>query len=357
MGEKRENWVRIGIGATVLLAAALLVWHVRDVVTLVLLALVLAYVLRPLVVRIGEVKIPLRESRRPLSRGIATGVVAVLLMLVLWGIFSLSAPSLGRQIDEVQARWPRSRDALLKLASEADQYYRERLPASLRPTVDSWVKGTGEVLTATAKKGLDATVHGVGFVIEMLLVPILAFYFLADGPGIRKQALFFVPRRYLPETERLLDRADDVFERYIKGQIVLCVIAFVVVTLGLWALRVDFYLLLGIVAGLTRAVPIIGPIVGGIPIIAVVLTTKSATLALWVVALFSLMHFLESKFLMPAVLGHQLDLHPVLIIVALLVGAEMGGLLGLFMAAPVLAVIKTLVAERRRGEPSTAGRD
>jgi predicted PurR-regulated permease PerM len=61
------------------------------------------------------------------------------------------------------------------------------------------------------------------------------------------------------------------------------------------------------------------------------------------------MHLLESKLLMPAVLGRQLDLHPVLIIVALLVGAQMGGLLGVFLAAPVLAVIKVLIAERRRG--------
>jgi len=352
MEQKRENWVRVSIGVVALLAAALLVWHVRDVITIVLLALVLAYVLRPLVGAICEARLPRRGGR--ISRGMATGVVAVLLVVVLWAIFSLSAPSLNRQIDEVQARWPRFRNALVKLASEADQYYRERLPASLRPTVDSWVKGAGDVLTATATKGLGATVHGVGFVIEMLLVPILAFYFLGDGPGIRKQALFFVPRRYLARTERLLDQADDVFERYIKGQVILCLIAFVVVTLGLWALRVDFYLLLGIIAGLTRAVPIIGPIVGAIPIVVVVLTTKSFALALWVVVLFSLMHFLESKFLMPAILGHQLDLHPVLIIVALLLGAQMGGLLGLFLAAPVLAVVKTLVAEQRQGEPSVA---
>jgi len=350
MEQKRENWIRVSIGVVALLAAALLVWHVRDVITIVLLALVLAYVLRPVVGAICEARLP-RRGRR-ISRGMATGVVAVLLVVVLWGIFSLSAPSLNRQIDELQARWPRFRNALVKLASEADQYYRERLPASLRPTVDSWVKGAGDVFTATATKGLGATVHGVGFVIEMLLVPILAFYFLGDGPGIRKQTLFFVPRRYLARTERLLDQADDVFERYIKGQVILCLIAFAVVTLGLWALRVDFYLLLGIIAGLTRAVPIIGPIVGAIPIIVVVLTTKSFALALWVVALFSLMHFLESKFLMPAILGRQLDLHPVLIIVALLLGAQMGGLLGLFLAAPVLAVVKTLVAEQREGEPS-----
>jgi len=76
--------------------------------------------------------------------------------------------------------------------------------------------------------------------------------------------------------------------------------------------------------------------------------TKTGGVTLWVLALFSLMHLLESKLLMPAIIGQQLDLHPVLIIVALLVGAQMGGLLGVFLAAPVLAAIKTLIAHQRR---------
>jgi predicted PurR-regulated permease PerM len=235
----------------------------------------------------------------------------------------------------------------VQLYSDAERYYRERLPPSLRPAVDSWTGTGAELLTNTAKKGVGVTFHSVGLVIELFLVPILAFYFLADGPGIRRQTLFFVPRRYLARAETTLDRADDVFQRYIKGQVILCVIAFAVVTLGLWAIDVDFYLLLGLIAGLTRAVPIIGPIVGAIPILIVVLLTRSLTISLWVLVLFSVMHFLESKFLMPAVLGQQLDLHPVLIIVALLIGAQMGGLLGVFLAAPVLAVMKVLVAQRR----------
>jgi len=265
----------------------------------------------------------------------------------MWGIGKLSAPSLTRQIADLQAGWPGLRDSLLEVVSDADRYYRERLPASLRPSVDSWTKNAGEFLTRTATKGLGMTMHGVGLIIELLLVPILAFYFLADGPAIRRQALFFVPRRYLSPTEQTLDQADDIFQRYIKGQVILCVIAFAAVSLGLWAIAVEWYLLLGLVAGLTRAVPIIGPVVGAVPIMIVVLVTKPLGVGLWVLVLFSVMHFLESKFLMPAVLGQQLDLHPVLIIVALLIGAQVGGLLGVFLASPVLAVVKVLVAQRR----------
>jgi predicted PurR-regulated permease PerM len=354
MVNPRENWLRIATSAALLSAAVLLVWRVRAVIAVVLLAVVCSYVLRPVVQAISDFGPHVGGRRRGVSRGVAAAAVFTLLLALLWLTFRLTAPSLGRQIGELQAGWPRLLDAVVVLASDAEQYYSERLPPSLRPAVDSWVEDAADALTATAGKGVGATVHGVGFVIEMLLVPILAFYFLADGPSIRRQALFFVPQRYLARTERVLDRSDDIFQRYIKGQVILCIIAFVVVTLGLWLLKVDFYLLLGIFAGLTRAVPIIGPVVGGVPIMIVVLVTKSTSLALWVLAAFSLMHFLESKFLMPAILGHHLDLHPVLIIVALLVGAQMGGLLGIFLAAPVLAAVKTLVRQRRENSASAA---
>ena len=349
MDETKERWIRTAGAILLVLLVGLLLWRVREVIGIVLLAMVCAYVLRPLVQGLAQVRLRVGSWEALISRSGATAIVFIVLLLGLWAVGELSAPSLGRQVGELQSRWPALRDSVMERASAADRYYRERLPASLRPTVDTWTKSAGDLLTATATKGLGITVQGLGLIVELLLVPILTFYFLADGPGIRRQALFFAPRRYLASTEQLLDQADDIFQRYIKGQIILCVIAFAVVSLGLWAIGVDFYLLLGLVAGITRAVPIIGPVVGAIPILIVILITKPLPVALWVLVLFTLMHFLESKFLMPAVLGQQLDLHPVLIIVALLIGAQVGGLLGVFLASPVLAVVKVLVAERRRG--------
>jgi len=347
MDRTRQTWLRTIAAVLLLAAGALLVWRVRDVVVIVLVAVVCAYVLRPLVHALIRPTFRVRSHSFRLSRGMATGLVFVLLALILWAIWALSAPSLARQLGELQRNWPRYRDSLVRVYTEAGEFYRDQLPSSFRPVVDSWTVGAGNLVTGAASKGLLATFQGVGFIVELFLLPILTFYFLADGPGIRRQVLIFLPRRYLHRTEHGLDQADDVLQRYIKGQVILCLIAFVVVAVGLWALRVKFYLLLGLFAGLTRAVPIIGPAVGAIPIIIVVGVTKSFSYALWLLLPFTLMHLLESKLLMPAILGRQLDLHPALIIVALLIGAEMGGLLGVFLAAPVLAATKVLVGQRR----------
>lgn len=346
MDRTRESWLRIVGAVLAVLTAAIVVWYVRGVVTTILFSVVCAYALRPLVNAIAGLRFRVGSRTAGANRATATGLVFILLGLTAYALVRLSAPSLERQMAQLQVRWPRFREAVAESADRANQF-REHMPPYLKRTVDSWFEGTGDLLTSTAKRGLGLTVHGVGVFVELLLVPILVFYLLADGPAIRRQALFFLPRRYLPRTEAALHHADDIFARYIKGQVILCAIAFAVVALGLWAIDVDFYLLLGLVAGITRAVPIIGPIIGAIPIMVVILVTKSTALALWALALFTLMHFLESKLLMPAVLGRQLDLHPVLIIVALLLGVQMGGLLGLFLAVPVLAALKTVLAEQR----------
>ena len=354
-----DNWARTIATSFLILAmivvAAAVVWLLRGIVITVLVAVVCAYLLRPAVEWFRRLRLRLGDQAYSPSRSVATGLVFLSLILILWGIWGLTAPSLGREAGELQARWPRYRTALLELAARGDQYYREQLPDPLRRTVDSWVEGAGDLLTTTARRGVRLTVQGVNLIIELLLVPILVFYFLADGPAIRKQCLVFIPPRYCPKTERALDQADDIFQRYIKGQLILCAIAFAVVALGLWALGVDFYLLLGLVAGLTRAVPILGPVMGAIPIVIVLLLTKSIALALWVLLLLTIMHLLESKLLMPAILGQQLDLHPVLIIVALLIGAQMGGLLGIFLATPVLAAIKTVVTQQRQSAAAPPG--
>lgn len=345
--EMRENWLRLCGGVLLLAVAAVVLWQVRGVVVTVLLAVTLAYALRPLVALLCRPGLLLRDGLHRLPRWLAAAAVFLVIALLLVEAGMVSAPALGRQISELQARWPRWQADLTSLADALEDFQQEQLPPLARAVVESWQQGLGELGSALAKRGLGMTVHGMGLVVELILVPIIAFYILADAPSIRQQVLFFVPRRHLQQIEEGLARADDIMERYIKGQVILCIIAFAVVTGGLWAIGVDFYLLLGLVAGITRAIPIIGPLVGAIPVFITVLLTKSGVVACWVLVLFTLMHVLESKLLMPAILGRQLDLHPVLIIVALLVGAEMGGLLGMFLAAPVLAAVKALVAERR----------
>jgi len=347
MSETRTDWLRTAASVLLLLLVGYVLWRVRGVLVTVLLALVMAYVLRPLVSQLCRVEVKLGRRTWRLPRIMAVALVYFALGVMVWCIWRVGADSVKRQFGEIQSRWPQYQVAMLEQVKTWESYLKS-LPKGMQGTIDTWVAGLADTAGEAVKKGVSATLQSALMLIELFLVPILAFYILADGRNIRRQVLFFVPRRYLDWTEHALDRADDAFQRFIRAQVILCLIAFVVVTVGLWAVDLDFYLLLGTVAGITRAIPVIGPVVGAIPILLVLLLAhKSLAFVVWFVLLFALLHALESKLLMPAVLGRQLNLHPVLIIIALLIGAQVGGLLGMFLAAPVLAVVRTLVAERR----------
>ncbi len=336
------------VGSILLLAVAgLIIWRVREVIVTVLLALVMAYLLRPMVNQFCALHWRWRGRRVSLPRGAATTLVFLFLGLVGWAVWVVSAESVHTQVKTLQANWPDYQQAIETQVENAQAFKRD-LPDPLRKSIDAWMTNLPASLSTAVQQGSKAALANVKMIIELILVPILAFYILSDGRTIRQQVLFFIPSRYLEWTAHALDRADDAFARFIRGQLLLCLIAFVVVTIGLRALGVDFYLLLGVIAGVTRAIPVIGPLVGALPILIVLLLTQPPVVSLWAMIVFTLLHLLESKLLMPAVLGRELNLHPVLIIVALLIGAQVSGLLGMFIAAPVLAVIRTLLAEQRQ---------
>ncbi len=155
-----------------------------------------------------------------------------------------------------------------------------------------------------------------------------------------------MPAEWRPHARRMADHLDRILDGYIRGQMLMCVIAWIVVTGGLLLLGVPYAFTLGLIAGLTRAVPVIGPLLGGVPIVLVCLLTTGSFETTGLVLLgFAIMHFVESKVLLPKIIGHEVDLHPVSVIVALLLGMEFFGFLGVFLAVPIAALAKVLLAE------------
>ena len=306
-----------------------------------ILAAVIAYFLKPLVDQFYHWRIP---------RFWGALIAFVLVVLFIWGFSLLVTHTVNSELNRLQPVFEKSRGSWPTAWKRAAYYYEQSVP----PWGKEILERQWEELRKQAPKWggqvARTTWHSLSFLIELFLIPVLVFYFLSDLPGLKAGTLFFVPPRYRERTTALLSKVDLIFGRFLQAQLILALIAWIVVTAGLWAVGLPFYVSLGIVAGITRAIPVIGPIFGGIPIVLDALIFKSFGFAIWVLLAFSLLHLLESKLLMPKVLGAHLRLHPVLIIVALMVGYAFFGVLGMFLAAPVLAVIKHLVAQSRPGE-------
>jgi predicted PurR-regulated permease PerM len=330
--------------------------HTGEIVFALVLALGMTYTLRPAVratERVLARTTPLRE-RHQTRRTTATSLVFIGLIAVVW-IFS--SVGLKPMAGDAQTFWksfvaqsPTQRQALIEQwessLNTALTPYRAMLPADATDNIEDAIPNAFLAAKARLSQWLLHSFSHLGFLVELILVPVLVFYFLADGRALRNEIRLVCPRAWRPRVARMMAHLDRVLDGYIRGQVLMCLIAWVLVTAGLWMLGVPHPFMLGILAGLTRAVPIIGPLLGAVPITLVCLiATKSLETTGFVLGGFTAMHFLESKVLLPKIIGHEVDLHPVSVILALLLGMEFFGFIGVFLAVPIAALGKILLCE------------
>ncbi len=287
---------------------------------------------------------------RPLTRRLHPRLirpVVTLLVFILYGYLTyLSVRILltpfQTELRALIANWPQYQSEIEQIARDLQAWYKD-LPMDIRKLVESQnVTGVMESSRQWLTQLLGGTVAIVGHIVEIVLIPVLAFYYLTDGRNLKHEFVALLPRRWWRDALWLLRQANLIMENYVIGQIMLCLIAGVVVGIGLALLGVRYTLVLAVLAGVTRAIPIIGPIIGGIPIIMLVALQfpNNLMVAVHVLIFFSALHFIESKLILPILIGERVKLHPVTVIVVLLLGVEFFGLFGMFLAPPVAAIIR-----------------
>lgn len=338
--------------------------HAGEILLTLVIAMSVTYLLRPLVDMLQ--KFPVFGGKTPAAlhrgRGMAVIFVFACIGLAFYLLILVGLHPITRDAAEMWHRFvpdePQERSRFFTdLSSKVQTAINEHLSWA-GPQFSNQLQGavTGSVNGGVewVKNTIGKLFHGAGFLVELLLIPVLVFYFLCDGPAIRAEAKLLLPVEWRPRAARMVAHLDHVFDGYIRGQALMCLIAWVLVTLMLLALGVRYPFTLGLIAGLTRAVPVIGPLLGALPLVVVCfLTTGSVSTTGLLLLGFTLMHFLESKVLLPRVIGHEVDLHPVTVIIALLLGMEFFGFMGVFLAVPLAAILKIVLAEWHAGRQIT----
>ena len=272
---------------------------------------------------------------------VVTCLLGILVFIGLWiSLAFIIYTPFRNEINGLIGNWDRYQIQLERMFGGVVDWY-NTLPSSLRDILESQNLDSSFGSVSQFMGGiLVHTTKAVSYVVELVLIPVIAFYFLVDGHAMKKEIVSLFPKRLWHRVVWTIREANLIFENYVIGQIILCVIAGVVVWLGLSLLGVHYALVLGVLAGVTRAVPVIGPIIGAIPIVMLAVAQFPFDLAVPVKVLvfFSLLHLIESKFILPILLGDRLKLHPVFVIIALLIGGQFAGLPGMFLAAPVAAI-------------------
>ncbi|SDK52212.1 AI-2E family transporter [Sediminibacillus albus] len=184
-------------------------------------------------------------------------------------------------------------------------------------------------------------------VILAAVIPVLVFYMLKDFDLIKKTLSKLTPERYRDGSRQLCREIDKSLGNYIRGQLLVCLFVSLTTYTCLWFIDMKYPLLLAIIMGLTNIIPYFGPILGAIPAIVIAFTISTKMVFYVILAVF-VVQIVEGNLLSPFIVGKSINIHPILIIFALLAGGEIGGILGMILAVPVITIGKVIIYQIRQ---------
>ncbi|HLE88796.1 MAG TPA: AI-2E family transporter [Candidatus Limnocylindria bacterium] len=334
----RRHRLGLFVAATGVLLAWLL-WSARGALPAFVIGLALAFVLDPLVTAV---------ERRGVPRWGGVLIAYAAVVAVVWALAAFAVAPLADQTRDFVARLPELGAAIGDLQHGLDEWYRSLpLPADLRGALDEAIARAeaafGQAIRDFLGPAVGTLVRTVGFVIGLVVVPVWLFFVLRDRERLPRALAAAVPPRWRADAENVLAILARVGGRWVRGQLILGVAIFLATVVGLTALTLAgfrefgaFTLVLALIAGVLEWFPIIGPIVAAVPAILVGITISPAA-AIAAVVLYVGIQQLENNLLVPKILGDAVELHPAVLIVALVVGGALFGIGGAILAAPVVA--------------------
>jgi len=318
------------------LAVALLyfVYLIRGIFLSLILAVILAYLLHPLVRMV--------ESRGA-SRTMSIFIVFTAMFFVTAGLVLYGMPHIIAQLDEVREVVPRYTMEVKKLTASLQlQYARAGIPEALREIIDERIMWLEQALIRQAERVVEGILNLAGYIFNVILAPIFAYYLLKDVEMFSQQVVSIIPAHRRHEVLALGREISKVVDSFVRGYLLVSVITGFLTYLALLMLKMEFALMLGVFAGLTNLIPYFGPFIGAIPAVALAMLV-SKWQVLKVIIAFVVIQQVEASIISPKILGDRVGLHPLLVILVLLAGGKLYGLTGLILAVPAAAIIRVLV--------------
>ena len=343
----RIKWAR-GVGYFV--AGLAVVWFFSLIWKLLfpfVAAFVIAYLLSPIVAALDERGVP---------RGLSAFVLILLALMAVAAALLMIVPPVIGQITKLVAslnNLPGQMEAFIEKANNWFSSLEEYEPSPYaKPIIDNLILRAQDLFAALFERAL-AFVTSLSrlatHIVNIIITPIITFYLLRDMPKIKRWVRERVPRRFLDEAVETYHEIDRVLSGFIRGQFIVSAVEASFVAVGLTVIGVEYALLLGIFAGFANMVPYVGTYIGALPAVIVILMGPDVgTRLLWALLLYVVVNIFDGHILAPRIVGRRVGLHPVVTMVAMLVGAKFFGVVGFLAAVPVTATLKILARKLER---------
>lgn len=331
--ESRSFWL-----AAAAVVTFFLLWQLRNVMILVAFAVLLAYVLDPLVKAVERIRIRGNCLPRPAA---AAAVMLAIVIGTLW-LMSWGLPRLAAELAGFVKGIPDNAERLLLEArvwagERGIRSYVDPAIQSVRDNLSGWLQSLG----STALGWVAKMFSSVGKILGLAVLPLLAYYLLAEREDVKASIMSFVPEAGQDRLHATLRAVDRALKSYVRGQALVSLIMGTTVGLALALLGFPAALLLGVVVAVAEVLPYVGFVVA---VLAITLTGYGVDLvhALLGALAYTAINFLIGMLVTPRVMGRHLRLHPFVVTVSVLAGAELLGAPGAMLALPAAAVVQSL---------------
>lgn len=277
-------------------------------------------------------------------RAVSVAVVYAAVLLVLFGVATLMIDPLSHQLRQLAQAIPGLvawLDEALSVVGGVDQAHVTSLQQGLSRVGDNLGS-----LTVNFYRGAGTFFARLVMVVFVFVV---AFYLVVEEGALKKFIRFVVPADHWPFASRVIDRAHAGVGRWLLAQLTLGIIVGGMVGGGLWLLNVPYALLLGLLAGVLEFIPVLGPIIAAVPAVIIGLS-QSLVSGAAVLGFYLVVQQVENNVLVPHIMRRAIGLHPLVTILAVLLGARLVGVAGAILAVPLASVASIILTDILRGE-------
>jgi predicted PurR-regulated permease PerM len=339
----KSTKILLATALLLLLLAAVILYYSSAVFLQLFLAFALAFVLNPAVVFL---------ERKGVGRIPSILIVFTAALVICAGIAVFFVVSLGSEFSSMQINLPSYAGHLYEIVPGAvKSYLGIETPDKLALRLDEVITQARSVAPDIVKPILnllrEAFSSTIAFILAFLgyfIIPVYLFYLLADLPQLKGFVQSFIPERHRSVYNEKLGEIDAVLSGFVRGQLSVCAILAVLYSIGLYFIGIDLAIAIGTLAGITFIIPYVGTIIGiCLSVVMALLKFHDMLHPLLCLGWFCLVQTLEGTVITPKVVGDTVGLHPLVAIIALLIGGQMFGIMGMLLAVPATAVLQVFL--------------
>lgn len=338
---KRQKYVVWGIVAAIIILIIYFATHFYEKLIAIMmpffLAMVIAYLIRPLVGKLVEYKIPITWA-------IIIVYVGFMLLFSLLIIFII--PDMINNTKELLETLPEAVSKCNRKFNNCISYIiSNKWDPDIKKLVEQEITrialAVQTYIVGMLRKSSEMIFSMATVFFDLLVALVVAFYFIRDTQFFKDFALSLIPKNWRNPIVGVGREVHDILKNFIQGQLLTAIIVGGLQVIGLLILKVRYPIVLGMVAGIFNVIPYFGPIIGALPAMAVALLDYPLK-AIWVLVMFLVVQQIDNVFISPKIIEGKLGLHPVTTVLLVMIGGEFFGIFGMLFAVPVAAIIKVM---------------